>query len=66
MVSVLTPREKRVIQLRHGLIDGHERSAEQVASRFGVTKTRIEQIEAEAIGKLRELGPNADLRPHIT
>lgn len=65
MVAVLTPREKRILQLRHGLIDGHERSADHVAKRFGVPPSRIQEIEQSAIGKLRALGPDADLRDFL-
>jgi len=66
VASVLTPREKRILQLRHGLVDGHARSLEQVARRFGVTPARITGIEMAAIAKLRALGGDADLRPHLT
>ena len=63
--SVLTPREKRVLQLRHGLIDGHARPLDQVAKRFGVSPGRVAQIEAAALKKLRDLGPDADLRDQM-
>ena len=45
----LTPRERRVLQLRFGLIDGHQRTLEEVGKRFGVTGERIRQIEARAL-----------------
>jgi RNA polymerase primary sigma factor len=48
----LTPREKRVLGLIEGTIDGHKRTLEQVARRFGVTSERIEQILASAKRKL--------------
>ena len=44
----LTPRERRVLELIEGTIDGHERTVEQVAVRFGVRPERIEQILASA------------------
>lgn len=65
MTSVLTPREKRILQLRYGLLDGHERPADQVARRFGVTAARIEQLETAAKEKLRALEPDADWREHL-
>ena len=65
MASILSPREKRILQLRYGLIDGHERPVDQVARRFGVTTTRIEQLETAAKEKLRALDPDADWREHL-
>ena len=53
ILDTLTPRERRVLQLRFGLIDGHQRTLEEVGKRFGVTRERIRQIEAKALRKLR-------------
>ena len=53
VLSTLTPRETKVIQLRYGLLDGRTRTLEEVGSEFGVTRERIRQIEAKAIRKLR-------------
>ncbi len=49
----LTPREKKVIELRFGLIDGIPRTLEDVGLMFNVTRERIRQIEAKALRKLR-------------
>ena len=49
----LTDRERRVLELRYGLIDNHPRTLEEVGKVFGVTRERIRQIEAKAIKKLR-------------
>jgi RNA polymerase primary sigma factor len=38
-------RERRVLQLRFGLIDGHQRTLEEVGKRFGVTRERIRQVD---------------------
>jgi RNA polymerase primary sigma factor len=53
VLDTLTPRERRVLQLRFGLLDGHQRTLEEVGKRFGVTRERIRQIEAKALRKLR-------------
>jgi RNA polymerase primary sigma factor len=53
VLDTLTPRERRVLQLRFGLVDGQQRTLEEVGKRFGVTRERIRQIEAKALGKLR-------------
>ena len=53
VLNTLTPRERRVLQLRYGLFDAHERTLEEVGQRFGVTRERIRQIETKALRKLR-------------
>jgi RNA polymerase primary sigma factor len=53
VLNELTPREKRVLQLRFGLKDGHARTLEEVGQEFNVTRERIRQIEAKALRKLR-------------
>jgi RNA polymerase primary sigma factor len=61
----LTPRERRVIQLRFGLIDGHQRTLEEVGKRFGVTRERIRQIENRALRKLRHPSRSKGLREFV-
>lgn len=51
--NVLTFRERRILYLRYGLIDGQSYTLEEVGAKLGVTKARIQQIEQEALRKLR-------------
>jgi RNA polymerase primary sigma factor len=53
VLSTLTEREKKVIELRFGLRGGRERTLEEVGQEFKVTRERIRQIEAKALRKLR-------------
>ena len=53
VLDTLTPREKKVLILRFGLIDGRQRTLEEVGKEFNVTRERIRQIEAKALRKLR-------------
>jgi RNA polymerase primary sigma factor len=52
-LDTLTDREKRIIQLRFGLKDGHPRTLEEVGREFKVTRERIRQIEFKTLCKLR-------------
>jgi len=61
----LNPREKRVIQLRFGLLDGQPRTLEEVGRVFGVTRERIRQIESKTLSKLRHPSRSGRLRDYI-
>jgi RNA polymerase primary sigma factor len=52
--SVLTPRERLVLQLRFGLGNGQAHPLEQVGRELGITRERVRQIEAGALAKLRQ------------
>jgi len=49
----LTPKERKILEMRHGLVDGVMRTLEEVGKEFGVTRERIRQIEAKAHEKIR-------------
>ncbi|MBI3286911.1 MAG: RNA polymerase sigma factor RpoD [Chloroflexi bacterium] len=65
ILTSLTPREGRVLQMRFGLTDGHTYTLEEVGSRFGVTRERIRQIEAKALRKLRHPSRSRKLRDYL-
>ncbi len=50
----LSDKEREVLEMRFGLLDGVNRSLEEISSRFGLTRERIRQIEASALRKLRD------------
>ena len=62
----LTPREVRILQLRFGLVDGYAYTLEEVGKKFGVTRERIRQIEAQALGRLRHPSRSRKLRDFLT
>jgi RNA polymerase primary sigma factor len=55
-MALLDDREQQVLQLRYGLLDGHEHTLEEVGQRFALTRERIRQIEMRALDKLRTSG----------
>jgi RNA polymerase primary sigma factor len=54
MLQYLSPRERKIIEMRFGLKDGIGHTLEEVGNEFGVTRERIRQIEAKVLHKLRE------------
>jgi RNA polymerase primary sigma factor len=65
VLDELTPREKRVIQLRFGLEGGHTQTLEEVGQEFNVTRERIRQIEAKALRKLRHPSRSRKFRDYL-
>ena len=65
VLKSLSEREKKVIQLRFGLFDGHQRTLEEVGKEFGVTRERIRQIEAKTLSKLRHPSRSQKLRDYL-
>ncbi len=53
VIDTLTPREQEVIRQRYGLLDGRQKTLEEVGREFSVTRERIRQIEAKALRKLK-------------
>jgi RNA polymerase primary sigma factor len=64
-LAVLNERERQVLELRFGLVDGKDHTLEEVSQHFDVTRERIRQIEAKALRKLRHPSLSSDLREFL-
>ncbi len=65
LLSNLSAREQRVLRLRFGLEDGHQRTLQEIGAEFNVTRERIRQIEAKAIRKMRHPSRSRKLRDYL-
>jgi RNA polymerase primary sigma factor len=64
-LSDLPERERRILQLRYGLLDGRRRTLEEVGVAFGITRERTRQLEAEALSRLRHPSVGARLHGYL-
>ncbi|MCU0495527.1 MAG: sigma-70 family RNA polymerase sigma factor [Chloroflexaceae bacterium] len=64
-LNELPERERKILQLRYGLADGHRRTLEEVGVAFGITRERTRQIEAEALRRLRQPGVGQHLQGYL-
>ncbi len=62
VLNTLSYRERRVLELRFGLNDGHPRTLEEVGREFSVTRERIRQIEFKTLNKLRKTSRSKTLK----
>jgi len=65
VLDSLAERERKVIELRFGLADGHPRTLEEVGREFGVTRERIRQIESKTLCKLRHPSRSSKLKDYL-
>ncbi|MFY4717872.1 RNA polymerase sigma factor [Streptomyces sp. LaBMicrA B280] len=65
VLSTLGERERKVVQLRYGLLDGRPRTLEEIGRLFGVTRERIRQIESKTLNKLRDHAYADQLRGYL-
>ena len=65
VLDSLADRERKVIELRFGLVDGNPRTLEEVGRVFGVTRERIRQIESKTLAKLRHPSRSSKLKDYI-
>ena len=66
ILDSLNERERRVLEMRFGLVDGEGHTLEEVGQEFGVTRERIRQIEAKALRKLRHPIRSRKLRDYLS
>ena len=66
VLRALRPRERRVVQLRFGLTDGHQRALDEVARRLGTSRETVRQLERSALEKLRHTGRAAALKSYAS
>jgi RNA polymerase primary sigma factor len=65
VLSTLTPREARILEMRFGLGDGNAYTLEEVGQKFGLTRERIRQIEGNALRRLRHPRRARQLRDYL-
>ncbi|HEU68832.1 MAG TPA: sigma-70 family RNA polymerase sigma factor [Candidatus Acetothermia bacterium] len=61
-LAELDPREREILELRYGLLDGHPRTLKEVASQFEITRERVRQLELKALEKLKYPARHRSLR----
>ncbi|MFW6125741.1 MAG: RNA polymerase sigma factor RpoD/SigA [Chloroflexota bacterium] len=64
-LETLSPRERRVIELRYGLTDGREHTLDEIGNEIGVTRERIRQIQSKALRKLQHSGRRRELEDYL-
>jgi RNA polymerase primary sigma factor len=65
VLTGLSQREQRVLELRYGLVDGHAYTLKEVGEKFGLTRERIRQIEAKTLAKLKAYRAAQSLRSFL-
>lgn len=65
VLDTLSPKERKILEMRYGLVDGIQHTLEEVGKEFGVTRERIRQIEAKVHEKLRQNDTIQRLRNHF-
>jgi RNA polymerase primary sigma factor len=64
IIKDLSPREKKILEMRFGLVDGVSHTLEEVGQEFEVTRERIRQIEAKALEKIQKMKGIEKLRDY--
>ncbi|WP_243458611.1 sigma-70 family RNA polymerase sigma factor [Nostoc sp. UIC 10630] len=66
LLAIIQPRSRQILEMRHGLDDGHEKTLEEIGQHFNLTRERIRQIINKALDKLRFCKPQIVLHQQIT
>jgi RNA polymerase primary sigma factor len=64
-IETLPPREQRILRLRYGFQDGQMYTLAEIGQRLGITRERVRQLEAQALGRLRKPDSLDDLRDYL-
>jgi RNA polymerase primary sigma factor len=64
-IETLPPREQRILRLRYGFQDGQMYTLAEIGQRLGITRERVRQLEAQALGRLRKPESLNDLRDYL-
>jgi RNA polymerase primary sigma factor len=64
-LDCLTPKERRIIRLRFGFVNGNQRTLEEVGRRLGITRERVRQLEAKALRKMRAPRTQKKLKDYL-
>ncbi len=65
LLSDLSPRERKVLELRYGIDEGEEHTLEEISRQFGLSRERIRQIEGQAIERLRQSTRRGEIREYL-
>lgn len=65
LLSMLTPRQQKILRLRFGMDGGKSHSLDQIGARLGISKERVRQIEKQAMQRLKELGADMGLEDFL-
>ena len=65
VIETLPPREQRILRLRYGFQDGQMYTLAQIGHRLGITRERVRQLEAQALGRLRKPESLDELRDYL-
>ena len=65
LLSILTQRERKILELRFGLADGRECTLEEIGAELGLTRERVRQIEIRTLAKLKSFHDAQDLRDSL-
>ncbi|XP_058082131.1 RNA polymerase sigma factor sigF, chloroplastic [Magnolia sinica] len=66
LLSILTPRERQIIQFRYGIHDGERKSLSNIGALYGLSKERVRQVESRALDKLKQCLSSQGLEAYVS